>query len=117
MSEILLETKHLKKYYKKNRGIEDVSIIIYKGDIYGFIGPNGAGKSTTIRTIVGLINKTSGSVLINGQEINMEDIEIKKMIGYLPSEINLYEDMTIKELLDYQIHILGLLLHLQKNIT
>ena len=101
MNEYTLEIRNLKKYYGKQRGVEDVSIRLNKGDIYGFIGPNGAGKSTTIRTIMGLINKTSGNIYINGKEINKEDINIKKIIGYLPSEINLYGDMTVKQIFDY----------------
>ena len=101
MDNCILELKNLKKYYGQKRGIEDVSLKIYKGDIYGFIGPNGAGKSTTIRTIMGLINKTSGDILFKGKEFNKEDLEIKKKIGYLPSEINLYEEMTIKQIFDY----------------
>jgi len=101
MSEFILETKKLKKYYGKSLGIEDVSIKLKKGDIYGFIGPNGAGKSTTIRTIIGLINKTDGKVFINGKEYNTNDLETKQKIGYLPSEINLYNEMTIKEIFEY----------------
>ncbi len=98
----ILELKHLKKYYGSIRGIEDVSLKIHKGEIYGFIGPNGSGKSTTIRTLLGLVNKTSGEVLIKGKPFNPDDIEIKQKIGYLPSEINLYDDMTVKQILDYQ---------------
>ena len=101
MSEFILETKKLKKYYGKSLGIEDVSIKLKKGDIYGFIGPNGAGKSTTIRTIIGLINKTDGKVFINGKEYNTNDLETKQKIGYLTSEINLYNEMTIKEIFKY----------------
>lgn len=97
----IIELKHLKKYYGSSRGIEDVSLKINKGDIYGFIGPNGAGKSTTIRTIMGLINKTSGNIYINGKELDNNDLNVKKSIGYLPSEINLYSDMTVKQFLDY----------------
>ena len=99
--EKIIEIKHLKKYYGDTRGVEDVSLVLNKGDIYGFIGPNGAGKSTTIRTIMGLINKTSGDIFIKGKELDKDDIETKKIIGYLPSEINLYDDMTVKELFDY----------------
>lgn len=101
MEETILELKKLKKYYGKQRGIESISFQIKKGDIYGFIGPNGAGKSTTIRTIMGLLNKTSGNIYMNNKELDIENIETKRKIGYLPSEINLYEDMTIKQLLDY----------------
>ena len=101
MNEYILETKHLKKYYGNSLGIEDVSIKLKKGEIYGFIGPNGAGKSTTIRTIIGLINKIGGKLLINNKEYNLDDLETKQKIGYLPSEINLYDDMKVKEILDY----------------
>ena len=101
MNEVILEIKHLKKYYGNNLGIEDVSLSIHKGEIYGFIGPNGAGKSTTIRTLLGLINKNSGEVYFKGKEFDKDDIEIKEKIGYLPSEVNLYDDMTVKEMLDY----------------
>lgn len=101
MEEYILEIKHLKKYYGIAKGVEDVSLKISKGDIYGFIGPNGAGKSTTLRTIIGLINKTEGDILFEGKEINYNDLETKSKIGYLPSEINLYDDMTIKQLFDY----------------
>ena len=101
MDNCILEVKNLKKYYGKVKGVEDVSIKLNKGDIYGFIGPNGAGKSTTIRTIIGLINKTDGNIYIKGKEFDKENLEIKKIIGYLPSEINLYDDMTVKELFNY----------------
>ena len=101
MNEYILETKHLKKYYGNSLGIEDVSLKLKKGEIYGFIGPNGAGKSTTIRTILGLINKTEGKILINNKEYDINDLKTKEKIGYLPSELNLYEDMKVKEILDY----------------
>lgn len=97
----VLDIKHLKKYYGTSIGIKDVSLKINAGEIYGFIGPNGAGKSTTIRTVLGLINRNSGNVLFNGKELNLNDLNSKQMIGYLPSEINLYSDMTVKETLDY----------------
>lgn len=101
MDDYILVLKKLKKYYGLNKGVEDVSLKIKKGEIYGFIGPNGAGKSTTIRTIMGLINKTSGSIVFDGNELDSNDIDIKKRIGYLPSEINLYDDMTVKDIFNY----------------
>ena len=99
--EKVIEIINLKKYYGKKRGVENVSISLKKGEAYGFIGPNGAGKSTTIKSLMGLINKTSGKLLINGKEIDKNDLETKKQIGYLPSEINLYDDLTVKEMLDF----------------
>ena len=107
MDNVIIELNHLKKYYGTSRGAEDVSLKIYKGDIYGFIGPNGAGKSTTIRTLLGLINKTDGEIYINGKELDKDDIELKKKIGYLPSEIHLYDDMTIKDIFNYHMSFYG----------
>ena len=69
MSDTIIELKHLKKYYGDSRGVEDVSLKINRGEIYGFIGPNGAGKSTTIRTIMGLINKSSGEIFISSLKV------------------------------------------------
>ena len=96
-----IEVVNLKKYYGKIRGVEDVSFSLDKGEVLGFIGPNGAGKSTTIRSIMNLINKTSGKVLIKGKEYTSDDTELKRIIGYLPSEVFLYDDMTVKAMLDY----------------
>ena len=101
MEKVILEIDNLTKYYGKVRGVEDLSLKLEEGEIFGFIGPNGAGKSTTIRSIMNLINKTSGRVLIENKEFNRNDIEIKEKIGYLPSEIFLYDDLTVKKMLDY----------------
>lgn len=101
MCKVVLKINNLTKYYKKVKGIENLSLSLNEGEIFGLIGPNGAGKSTTIRTILNLINKTSGIVYINGKEFNKDDIETKKLIGYLPSEVSLYEDLTVKEMIDY----------------
>lgn len=97
----ILEIQNLTKYYGKILGVENIALQLEEGEIFGFIGPNGAGKSTTIRSIMNLINKTSGKVLIENKEFNKENIEIKEKVGYLPSEINLYDDLTVKEMLDY----------------
>lgn len=101
MRKSILEIQNLTKYYGKILGVEDLSLKLEEGEIFGFIGPNGAGKSTTIRCIMNLINKTSGRVLIENEEFNKDDIAIKEKIGYLPSEIHLYDDLTVKEMLDY----------------
>lgn len=101
MKKIILEIQNLTKYYGKIKGVENLSLTLEEGEIFGFIGPNGSGKSTTIRSVMNLINKTSGKVLIENKEFNKDDIEIKEKIGYLPSEINLYDDLTVKEMLDY----------------
>ena len=97
----ILEIKSLTKYYGKVLGVENLSLTLMEGEVFGFIGPNGAGKSTTIRSILNLINKNEGQVLINGKPFDKNDTELKKLIGYLPSEIHLYEDLTVKEMLNY----------------
>lgn len=97
----ILEIKNLTKYYGDVLGVKDLSLELKEGETFGFIGPNGAGKSTTIRAIMNLINKTSGEVLFCGEVLTKDKIELKKKIGYLPSEINLYDDLTVKEMLDY----------------
>ena len=101
MKNVMLEIKNLTKYYGKILGVEDLSLSLNEGEVFGFIGPNGAGKSTTIRSIMHLINKNSGSVFVNGKEFERNDVKTKEIIGYLPSEVNLYEDLTVKQMLDY----------------
>lgn len=97
----ILEIKNLTKYYGKTLGVKDLNLTLKEGEIFGFIGPNGSGKSTTIRSILNLINKTNGEVLFYGESLTKDNIEQKKLIGYLPSEINLYDDLTVKEIIDY----------------
>lgn len=99
--ENILEIKNLTKYYGKVLGVKDISLELKKGEIFGFIGPNGAGKSTTIRSIMNLINKTSGKILIKGKELGKNDVDLKEIIGYLPGEIYLYDDLKVKEILDF----------------
>ena len=99
--EKILEVKNLTKYYGKELGAKEISFTLNKGEVFGFIGPNGAGKSTTIRSIMNLINKTSGEVYFRGKKLEKNNIYQKQEIGYLPSEIHLYDDMTVKEILDY----------------
>lgn len=101
MEKNVLEIRNLTKYYGNIKAVEDLSLSLKEGEIFGFIGPNGAGKSTTIRSIMNLINKTKGKVLINGKVFNKDDIAIKENIGYLPSEICLYDDLLVKDMLDY----------------
>nr|WP_309100463.1 ABC transporter ATP-binding protein [Fredinandcohnia onubensis] len=97
----VIEIQNLTKMYGKARGIEDISFHVEEGEIFGFIGPNGAGKSTTIRTMLSLIYPTSGSAKIFGKDTVQFSSEIKKEIGYLPSEVFYYDNMKVKDLLKY----------------
>lgn len=96
-----VEIINLTKYYGKHRGINNVSFDIHEGEIFGFIGPNGAGKSTTIRTLLGFIHPSGGDARIFGMNCFTEIEKVKREIGYLPSEVNYYDDMKVKDLLAY----------------
>jgi ABC-2 type transport system ATP-binding protein len=96
-----IEVQGLAKYYGKQCGIDNVSFTVEIGEIYGFIGPNGAGKTTTIRTLLALIHPTSGSASIFGKDCIRDAETIATDVGYLPTEINYYENMTALELLQY----------------
>lgn len=95
----VIETKRLTKYYGKARGIVDSNLCVREGDIYGFIGPNGAGKSTTIRTILGMIKPTSGVAEVLGKNVTKYGKEIRKEIGYMPSESQFYPQMRVEQVI------------------
>jgi ABC-2 type transport system ATP-binding protein len=97
----IIETDHLSKYYGKSKGIEDISLEVKQGDIFGFIGPNGAGKSTTIRILLNLIFPTSGIARILGMDVVRDSKRIHQDIGYVPSDANLYDKMSVMEFLTY----------------
>lgn len=97
----ILEIKNLTKYYGIVLAVKDLSLELHEGEIFGFIGPNGAGKSTTIRSVMNLINKTKGEVYFLGETLTKDNLKLKEQIGYLPSEVYLYEEFTVKEMLDY----------------
>ena len=97
----IIEINGLTKTYGKSRGINDLKLDIAEGDFFGFIGPNGAGKSTTIRTLLGLITPTGGSAKIMGYDIVKDNKKILSEVGYLPSEINFYSKMKVKDVIKY----------------
>jgi ABC-2 type transport system ATP-binding protein len=95
----VIEIKNLKKNYGKHIGTRDVSFSVDKGELFGFVGPNGAGKSTTIKALLGFIYAQSGSAFVGGIDAFKYSKEIKKFTGYVPSDVRLYENMRISELL------------------
>jgi len=97
----IIEVTNLTKFYGKSRGIIDVSFAEEEGEIFGFIGPNGAGKSTTIRLLLSLIHPTSGSAKVFGKDVTRYGPELRRDIGYLPSEVYYYEGMKVIDLLKY----------------
>lgn len=101
-----IQTEKLTKMYGEHVGMKDVSLEVAQGEIFGFVGPNGAGKSTTIRTLLGLLQPTSGKGYLFDQNITKGE-EIRKKIGYLPSEVNYYDEMSSFELLEYHMRFYG----------
>src|ERR1700753_2364148 len=81
----VLQIDHLKKYFKEVHAVEDISLSVSRGEIFGFLGPNGAGKTTTIGMILGLIHPTAGSVEVFGQKITPGHTEVLSKVGTLIS--------------------------------
>lgn len=102
-----IETNNLTKSYGKSRGIVDVNLKVKEGEIFGFVGPNGAGKSTTIRTLLNFIFPTSGKASIFGKDIVKESLEIKKILGYVPSEVKFYDEVKVKDIIKYSTSFYG----------
>jgi ABC-2 type transport system ATP-binding protein len=103
----VIEIQNLTKTYGKQRGIENISLSVEEGEIFGFIGPNGAGKSTTIRVLLALIHPTAGNAAIFGKDCIKEAAEIARDVGYLPGEIAYYDNMTAHELVQYAADLYG----------
>lgn len=101
MRDFAIDIRKLTKTYGKSRGITELDLKVEEGDIFGFIGPNGAGKSTTIRTLLGLISPTSGEAKVLGHDIVGDKVKILEHTGYLPSEINFYSSMKVKDVISY----------------
>ena len=94
-------TKGLTKRFGKIVAVDHVDLTIRRGEVYGFLGPNGAGKSTTIRMLCGLLDPTEGRGYVLGHDITTEPERIKEKIGYMSQRFSLYEDLTVRENLDF----------------
>lgn len=97
----MISVKNLTKYYDDFQALKGISFEIKSGEIIGILGPNGAGKSTTLRILTSYLSPTSGDAIIDGKSILDKDIEIKKIIGYLPESAPLYNDMCVFDYLVY----------------
>jgi ABC-2 type transport system ATP-binding protein len=97
----VIELKHLVKRYGSFTAVDDVSLHVGRGEIFGFLGPNGAGKTTTIKMMTGLSAPTSGACLIDGIDVATRPIEAKLAFGYVPDQPFLYEKLTGREFLQF----------------
>ena len=96
-----IEVKSLLKQYGEQKAVNNISFKVEKGEIVGFLGPNGAGKSTTMKIITGYLQQTGGEAFVSGINVNVDPLETKKKIGYLPEANALYYDMYVREYLGF----------------
>ena len=96
-----IEVKQLSKMYGTQKALDGISFSIKNGEIVGFLGPNGAGKSTTMKILTGSISATDGSAHINNADIKTNTLKLQKNIGYLPEHNPLYEEMFVREYLQF----------------
>ncbi len=108
MTEAIIQLKNLTKKYDEQYAVNDLSLTIKKGEIFGLLGPNGAGKTTTILMILGLSEPTSGKVTVCGIDSTRNPIGVKKRVGYLPDNVGFYTHMTGLENLMYTAQLNGI---------
>ncbi|RKZ32564.1 ABC transporter ATP-binding protein [bacterium] len=96
----ILEIKGVTKTFGKTVAVDNLSLTLDEGEIFGFLGPNGAGKTTTIKMIAGLLRPDKGTILINGYDIVKQPTEAKKFIGYIPDNPYIYDKLTGREFLE-----------------
>ncbi len=101
MTQVVIETKQLTKYYGPVCGIENLTFQIRQGELFGFLGPNGAGKSTTIRLLLNLLKPSSGKAFLFGKEIKNNYTHLFERIGNIPGELKLYEELSGNYFLEY----------------
>ncbi len=104
----MIEVKGLTKSYGSIEAVRDLTFQIEKGEIVGFLGPNGAGKTTTMRVLTGFIPATSGTAIIAGFDVHKQPIEVRRLTGYLPESVPLYQEMLVRSYLHYVAEIKGL---------
>ena len=103
----MLKIEHLSKIYGDKKAVDDLTLHINSGEIYGFIGHNGAGKTTTLKSVVGILQFDKGQIYINGKSVAANPIECKKEIAYIPDNPDLYDFMTGIKYLNFIADIFG----------
>ena len=105
----MIQFENVMKQYGKGgtKAVDDLSLRVEKGKLFGFIGPNGAGKTTTIRLLTGILQPTSGRVLIGGRDMAKESLEAKRLIGFVPDSHEMYDRLTGMEYLNFMADIYG----------
>jgi len=97
----MIETKRLTKNYGNLAALVDLDLVIEAGDIFGFIGPNGAGKTTTMRILVTLLEPSRGQAFVDGLDITKKGKEVRRIVGYMPDFMGIYDDLKVFEYLEF----------------
>lgn len=97
----MIEVKNVTKKYGNMTAVDSISFKVKDGEVVGFLGPNGAGKSTTMNMITGFIEPTEGQIIVNGKDISKKPKQAKKEIGYMPENVPLYYELTVREFVNY----------------
>lgn len=101
MNDFSVEVRSLTKKFGNFTAVDSIDFQVKRGEIFGFLGPNGAGKSTTIRMLCGILEPTSGKGIVEGFDVGIESEKIKEIIGYMSQKFSLYDDLTVKENIDF----------------
>ena len=104
----MIEARHLTKRYGDTVAVDDLSFTVKPGVVTGFLGPNGSGKTTTIRMLCGLLTPDSGTGTCLGYDIRTETLKIKRQVGYMTQRFSLYEDLSVRENLQFVARVYGL---------
>jgi ABC-2 type transport system ATP-binding protein len=100
-------TEGLTKHYGEVEALVNLDLVVEKGEVFGFLGPNGAGKTTMIRTILDLIHPTAGKASILGLDSRKDAVEIRNHVGYLPSDLSMYPNLTGRDMITYFANLRG----------
>jgi ABC-2 type transport system ATP-binding protein len=98
---MLLQTNHLTKFYGRFRALDDLSMSVNQGEIFGLLGPNGSGKTTVLRIVMGFLKPTSGRASISGHDSWHDGVRARRQVAYLPGELRLYENMSGRQLVRF----------------
>ena len=108
----MIKTENLSKKYNHSWAVKDLNLEIKKGEFYCLLGPNGAGKTTTLKLLVGLLKPTSGCIYIGGEKLMEDSTRIKQSLGFMPDSPYVYDNLTIREFLEF----IGNIFNIERNL-
>lgn len=103
----LIEIQQVNRHFRRKAAIDDVSLTIKQGELFGILGPDGTGKTTLLRMLAGVLNPTAGNITVNGLDTVQQAEEVKQIIGYMPQQFGLYSDLSVAENLNFTADVYG----------